>query len=66
MANGSLGIGTIVDSLTEFVFNGANFMLGYMVSAGGLVAPTRSAWTVAVLTGLLGAANHLRALRKST
>ena len=66
MANGSIGIGAIIDALTEFIYNGANFMLGYMVSAGGLVAPSRNAWIVAGLTGLLGAANHLRALRKAT
>ena len=56
--------GTYVDLVTEFIFNGANFLLGYMVSQGQLVNLTTGAWTVAVLTGLVGAANHLRALRK--
>lgn len=57
--------GTYVDILTEFVFNGCTFLLGYMVANGQLINATRNAWLVAGLTGLVGAANHIRALRKA-
>lgn len=56
--------GTYVDIVTEFVFNGCNFMLGYMVAQGQIINASKGAWLVAGLTGLVGAANHLRALRK--
>ncbi len=52
------------DLMTEFIFNGANFMLGYMIAQGQIITPAKGAWTVAILTGLVGAANHVRALRK--
>lgn len=57
-------VGTYVDIVTEFIFNGSTFMLGYMVSQGQIITPSRNAWVVAALTGLVGAANHIRALRK--
>ena len=57
--------GFYVDLLTEFIFNGSNFLLGYMVANGQILQPSKGAWTVAVLTGLVGAANHVRALRKA-
>lgn len=56
--------GFYFDLITEFVFNGCNFMLGYMVAQGQILQPSKGAWTVALLTGLVGAANHVRALRK--
>jgi len=56
--------GTYVDILTEFVFNGGTFLLGYMVANGQIVNASANAWIVAGLTGLVGAANHIRALRK--
>src|SRR3972149_12074093 len=57
--------GTYIDIVTEFVFNGCNFMLGYMVAQGQIINASKGAWLVAGLTGLVGAANHLRALRKT-
>ncbi len=53
------------DLVTEFVFNGTNFMIGLMWMGGSIVQPTKGAWTVAILMGLIGASNHARALRKS-
>lgn len=58
--------GTYIDIATEFVFNGCNFMLGTMVANGTITNPSKTAWVVAVLTGLVGAANHVRALRRPT
>ena len=57
--------GFYFDVATEFIFNGANFLLGYMVAQGQIVALTKNAIIVGVLTGLIGAANHIRALRKA-
>lgn len=59
-------VGTYVDIVTEFIFNGANFLLGYMVAQGQIVNLTKNAIIVGTLTGLVGAANHIRALRKQT
>ena len=53
-----------IDAGVEFIWNGVNFMLGYTVANGQIITPTKSAWLVGVLTGLAGAVNHIRALRK--
>ena len=54
-----------LDVVTEFVYNGAVYMLGYMTATGTLAQPTTTAWIVGILTGVVGAANHMRALRKA-
>lgn len=59
-------VGTYIDIVTEFIFNGANFLLGWMIATNGqITALTKNAVIVGVLTGLIGAANHIRALRKA-
>jgi hypothetical protein len=58
--------GVWIDVSTEFFFNGANFMMGYTLANGQVITPTKGAWTVAILTGIIGSMNHLRALRKVT
>lgn len=56
--------GQWADIGVEFIYNGAIYMLGYMTASGTLTNPTPTAWVVGVLTGLVGAANHYRALKK--
>ncbi len=56
--------GFYLDIATEFIFNGANFLLGYMIAQGQIVALSKTAIIAGILTGLVGAANHVRALRK--
>lgn len=58
-------INTALDLFVEFIFTGATFMLGFMTAAGQLVNPTPTAWLVGALTGLVGAANQYRALKKA-
>lgn len=55
-----------VDAIIDGVYSAATTLLGYMVGvgAGGPVVPSKAALLVAVVTGVIGAANQLRALRK--
>lgn len=55
-----------VDAIIDGVYSAATTLLGYMVGAGGAVVPSKAAVLVALVTGVLGAANQLRALRKAT
>ena len=56
--------GVWVDIVSEFIFNGANFLLGYTIANGQVTVPSKAAVISACLTGLLGVSNHLRALRR--
>jgi hypothetical protein len=58
-----------IDVITEFFFNGANFTVGYMVATGqmgAITTPSGVVWLAAGLAGVIGSANHIRALRKVT
>lgn len=63
-------VDTYVDILTEFIFNGCNSLMGGMVvngqapGQGQALNFTKTSLIVAVIAGLIGAANHVRALRK--
>lgn len=60
-----MSVNTALDLLVEFFFTGATYMLGYMTASGQLANPTPTAWLVGALTGLVGAANQYRALKKA-
>ena len=53
------------DVITEFSYNAGQGLLGYMIGAGVLSMPTKAGWLAAGITGIIGTANHLRAMRKS-
>jgi hypothetical protein len=56
--------GNWLDLSVEFLYNGANTLVGYMTAKQVLEMPTEAAWLVAGLMGIIGLANHVRALRK--
>ena len=58
------GTGFWLDVATEFIFTASTTMLGYMTAAQALTLPSQAGWVAAILAGLVGAANHVRALRK--
>ena len=49
---------------TEFLYNAATSLSSYMLGAKVLGLPEPAAWLVAALAGVIGGANHVRALRK--
>ena len=60
-----LDVWFFMDLGSEFVYTAATLLSGYMAAHGALVMPSGAAWLAAGIAGLLGAANHLRALRKA-
>lgn len=50
----------IVEALVDFVITGGSALVGYMSAQGQLVMPSVPAIIVAVITGLIGAANQVR------
>ncbi len=55
---------TYADAAVDGIKDAATVLLGYMVANGGPVMPSTAALVVALVTGVVGFANHLRALRK--
>jgi hypothetical protein len=53
-----------MDLLTEFAWNAATAMTGYITATKVLALPDPAAWLVAALMGVIGTSNHIRALRK--
>ena len=53
-----------IDALVDGFYTAGTTLLGYMVANGGAVMPTKAALLVALVTGVIGAANQLRGLRK--
>lgn len=53
-----------IDATIDGVYSAATTMLGYMIGTGGPVIPSKAAIAVCIVTGVLGAMNHLRGLRK--
>lgn len=50
----------IVEALVDFTITGGSALVGYMSAQGQLVMPSVPAVIVAVITGLIGAANQVR------
>ena len=58
-------VGAVVDALVDGLYVAGTTLLGYMVGQGGApTMPSKPALMLAAITGLVGAANQLRALRK--
>ena len=55
-----------IDLLFEFIYNATNSAISYMVGSNILQLPGPASWTLAIPFGLLGMANHYRALRKES
>ena len=53
-----------IDVTTEFVITGGVALIGYMSAAEALSMPSGAGWLAASIGGLIGAGNHIRALRK--
>lgn len=54
-----------LDLVTEFAWNAANTLVGYITAAKILELPPMAGFVVAGCMGVIGTANHLRALRKN-
>ena len=54
----------IIDAIIDGVYTAGSALLVVMVSNGTYVVPNKAALYAAGVTGLVGAANQLRALRK--
>ena len=54
-----------VDAVIDGLYTAGTTLLGYMVASGGAIMPTKAGILVALVTGLVGAANQLRGLRKA-
>jgi hypothetical protein len=54
----------IVEALVDFVITGGSALVGYMTASGQLTMPTTPAVIVAVITGLIGAANQVRGVMR--
>lgn len=57
-------INAIADAIIDGVYTSGSALLVVMVSNGQYIVPNRAALYAAAVTGLVGAANQLRALRK--
>jgi len=56
---------TAMDLFFEFVWNAATTLSGYMLGAKVFELPKSAAILIAILFGVIGMANHWRALRKA-
>lgn len=54
----------IIDAIIDGVYTAGSALLVVMVSNGEYIVPNKAALFAAGVTGLVGAANQLRALRK--
>jgi hypothetical protein len=57
-------VNAIIDAIVDGIYTGGSALLVVMVSNGNYVVPNKAALYAAGITGLVGAANQLRALRK--
>lgn len=57
-------IGAVIDAVIDGVYTAGSALLVVMVANGNYVLPSKAALYAAGVTGLVGAANQLRALRK--
>lgn len=57
-------VGDWVDAGIDGVYSAGTTLLGYMMGTGGPAIPSKAAILVAIVTGVIGAANQLRGLRK--
>jgi len=57
-------IGAVMDALIDGVYTAGSALLVVMVSNGSYILPSKAALYAAAVTGIVGAANQLRALRK--
>ncbi len=57
-------VNAIIDAIIDGVYTAGSALLVVMVSNGEYVVPNKAALYAAAVTGLVGAANQLRALRK--
>ena len=53
-----------LDALVDGLYTAGTTLLGYMIASGGPVMPTKSALAVAIVTGLVGGLNQLRARKQ--
>lgn len=58
-------IGSLIDAVVDGLYTAGTTLLGYMVAQGQPTVPSRGALLLALVTGVVGAANQLRALRKT-
>lgn len=54
----------VADALVDGVYTAGSALLVVMVSNGSYVIPNKAALYAALVTGIVGAANQLRALRQ--
>lgn len=54
----------ILDAIVDGAYTAGTLLLGYMISAGQPVVPSKAAVLFACATGLVGALNQLRALKR--
>jgi len=58
-------LNTVIDALIDGCYTSTATILGYMAGQGGVInMPTKPVIMMAILTGLGGFLNQLRALRK--
>lgn len=57
-------INAVLDAIIDGIYTAGSALLVVMVSNGQYVMPNKAALYAAGVTGLVGAANQLRALRK--
>ena len=54
-----------IDALIDGLYTAGTTLLGYMVAQGQASMPSKAALLTALVTGVVGFANQLRALRKA-
>jgi hypothetical protein len=54
----------VIEALVDFVITGGSALVGYMTANGQLTMPSTPAVIVAVITGLIGAANQVRGVMR--
>ena len=62
--DGAGWVNAVIDAVIDGVYTAGSALLVVMVSEGSYVIPNKAALYAAGVTGLVGAANQLRALRK--
>ena len=54
----------LIEGLTDFIITGGGTLTGYMVAQGAVVMPSKAALLAAIVFGLVGAANQMKARMK--
>lgn len=62
--DGAGWINAVIDAVIDGIYTSGSALLVVMVSNGTYIVPNKAALYAAGVTGLVGAANQLRALRK--